>query len=166
MSFKETFNQYSWDEIKESIYDKTPHHVEMALSSRHRTLDDFKALISPAALPYLEEMAKLSQQLTQKRFGKTIQLYAPLYLSNVCNNFCVYCGFNSGNKIKRKILTPEEILLESAVIKQLGFNHILLVTGEANQKVHVGYFKEAIELLKTYFANISIEVQPLEQDEY
>ena len=135
MSFKETFNQYSWDEIKESIYDKTPHHVEMALSSRHRTLDDFKALISPAALPYLEEMAKLSQQLTQKRFGKTIQLYAPLYLSNVCNNFCVYCGFNSGNKIKRKILTPEEILLESAVIKQLGFNHIQIGRASCRERV-------------------------------
>jgi 2-iminoacetate synthase len=166
MSFKEIYNQYSWDEVEESIYDKTSHDVEMALSSHHRTLEDFKALISPAAAPYLEEMAQLSHQLTQKRFGKTIQMYAPIYLSNVCTNFCTYCGFNSDNKIKRKTLTPDEISLEIAVIKKQGFNHILLVTGEAKQVVHVDYFKNAIEIIKPHFANISIEVQPLDQEEY
>src|SRR5450759_2028895 len=111
-------------------------------------------------------MAQLSHQSTQKRFGKTIQMYAPLYLSNVCNNFCVYCGFNFDNKIKRKTLTPDEISLEIAEIKKQGFNHILLVTGEARQTVHVDYFKKAIKIIKPHFANISIEVQPLEQDEY
>jgi len=166
MSFKEIYNQYSWDEIKESIYNKTSHDVEMALSSNHRTLEDFKALISPVAAPYLEEMAQLSHQLTQKRFGNTIQMYAPIYLSNVCTNFCTYCGFNSDNKIKRKTLTTDEISLEIAEIKKQGYNHILLVTGEAKQVVHIDYFKNAIEIIKPHFANISIEVQPLDQDEY
>lgn len=166
MGFKEIFNQHSWEGTKESISNKSLHDVEMALSSHRRTLEDFKALISPAAVPYLEEMAQMSQQLTHKRFGKTIQMYAPLYLSNVCNNFCVYCGFNSGNKIRRKILTPQEISLEIAEIKKLGFNHILLVTGEASQLVHVDYFKKAIEIIKPHFANISIEVQPLDENEY
>ncbi|MDO9341645.1 MAG: 2-iminoacetate synthase ThiH [Bacteroidales bacterium] len=166
MGFKEIYNLYSWEEIKESINNKSSHDVEMALSSHHRTLEDFKALISPAAVPFLEDMAQLSRQFTQKRFGKTIQMYSPLYLSNVCNNFCVYCGFNFDNKIKRKTLTPDEISLEIAEIKKQGFNHILLVTGEARQTVHVDYFKKAIKIIKPHFANISIEVQPLEQDEY
>lgn len=166
MSFKETFNQYDWDDVKESIYNKSSRDVEMALSSHRKTPEDFKTLISPAAAPYLEEMAQLSHQLTQKRFGKTIQMYVPLYLSNECNNFCVYCGFNFNNQIKRKTLTPEEISLEITEIKKQGFNHILLVTGEAKQIIHIDYFKKAIEIIKPHFANISIEVQPLDEDEY
>lgn len=166
MSFKEIYNQYNWEEIKKSIYGKSSHDVEIALSASHRALEDFKALISPAAAPYLEEMAQFSQQLTQKRFGKTMQMYVPLYLSNVCTNFCTYCGFNFDNQIKRKTLTAEEISLEIAEIKKQGYNHILLVTGEAKQVVHVDYFKKAIEIIKPHFANISIEVQPFNQDEY
>lgn len=166
MSFKKIFDRYNWDEVTESIESKTPLDVEIALSARHRSLEDFKALISPAAVPYLEEMAQISRQLTQKRFGKTVQLYTPMYLSNVCSNHCIYCGFNTENKIKRKILTAEEILIEATEIKNQGFNHILLVTGEAQKTVHVGYFKKAIELLKPHFANLSVEVQPMEEHEY
>lgn len=165
-SFKNIFDTYNWNEIKSSIYSKTSKDVEHALASEKRTLEDFKALISPAAVPYIEQMAQLSNALTQKRFGKTIQMYAPMYLSNECNNICTYCGFSFDNKIKRKTLTDAEILKEVEVIKASGFNHILLVTGEANQTVHVDYFKKAIELIKSQFANISIEVQPLETVEY
>jgi 2-iminoacetate synthase len=111
-------------------------------------------------------MAQLSHQLTPKRFGKTIQMFAPMYLSNECNNICTYCGFSLDNKIKRKTLTASEILQEINVIKQHGFNHILLVTGESNHTVHVDYFLKAIDIIKPHFANISIEVQPLSQDEY
>jgi 2-iminoacetate synthase len=166
MNFKDTFDTYNWEEQKASIYSKTGKDVEHALATSKRTLEDFKALVSPAAVPYLEEMAHLSNQLTQKRFGKTIQLYVPMYLSNECNNICTYCGFSFDNKIKRKTLSEQEILKEVEVIKSHGFNHILLVSGEANQTVHVSYFKKAIELIKPHFANISIEVQPLETDEY
>jgi len=166
MNFKNIFDTYNWEEEKRSIYSKTSKDVEFALSSKKRTLDDFKALISPAAIPYLEQMAKLSHELTTKRFGKTIQLYAPMYLSNECNNICTYCGFSLDNKVKRKTLTDAEILKEVAYIKAQGFNHILLVTGESNHTVHVPYFKNAIELIRSNFANISIEVQPLETEEY
>lgn len=166
MDFKELFDNHNWDEIKSSIYSKTAKDVESAMASGKRTLEDFKALISPAAVPYLEQMAQLSNALTKKRFGKTIQMYAPMYLSNECNNICTYCGFSLDNKVKRKTLIEKEILQEVEVIKKNGFNHILLVTGESNHTVHVDYFKKAIELIKPQFANISIEVQPLEIDEY
>lgn len=166
MNFKNIFDTYNWEEQKSSIYSKTFKDVEQALSSKKRTLEDFKALISPAAIPYLEKMAELSHQLTTKRFGKTIQLYAPMYLSNECNNICTYCGFSLDNKIKRKTLSNAEILKEVEFIKAQGFNHILLVTGEANHTVHVDYFKNAIDLIRSKFANISIEVQPLETNEY
>ena len=166
MQFKDTFDQFSWEEVKASIAAKTVIDVEVALAAKVRTLEDFKALISPAAAPYLEQMAQLSHQLTQKRFGKTIQLFSPIYLSNECNNICTYCGFSLDNKIKRKTLTAGEILEEINVIKSNGFNHILLVTGESNHTVHVDYFLNAIALIKPQFANISVEVQPLSKDEY
>ena len=166
INFKNRFDTYNWEDEKKSIYSKTSRDVEQALLSKKRTLEDFKALISPAAIPYLEQMAQLSHGLTTKRFGKTIQLYAPMYLSNECNNICTYCGFSLDNKVKRKTLTDAEILKEVDYIKQQGFNHILLVTGEANHTVHVPYFKNAIALIKSKFANISIEVQPLETNEY
>ena len=164
--FRDIYDQFSWDEVKASIQSKTARDVEMALAASYRTLEDFKALISPAALPYLEQMAQLSHQLTQKRFGRTIQLFAPMYLSNKCNNICTYCGFSMNNKIKRKTLTGDEILEEVKEIKRQGFNHILLVTGESNHTVDVDYFLSSIELIKPYFANISIEVQPLSEEEY
>lgn len=164
--FTNYFNTFSWEEVQSSIYSKTKADVENALNNQKRTLEDFKALLSPAAPPYLEEMAELSKQLTQKRFGKTIQLFAPLYVSNECNNICTYCGFSLDNKVKRKTLTENEILQEAELIKQQGFNHLLLVSGEANNTVNTSYFLKTIDLLKYKFANISIEVQPLDVQEY
>jgi len=165
-SFVEIFEEYNWDIVKDSIYSKTSEDVERALASNKRTLDDFMALVSPAAAPYLEQMARLSQQLTQKRFGKVIQMYIPLYLSNECNNICTYCGFSLDNKVKRRTLSPIEIMQEAAAIKDMGYDHVLLVTGEANQTVHVDYFKKALELLRPHFSHISMEVQPLEEEDY
>ncbi len=164
--FKEVFAQYNWKQITEDIYSKTAEDVLSALSKPKRNLEDFKALISPAAAPHLEQMAQLSHQLTQKRFGKTIQMYIPLYLSNECQNICTYCGFSLDNKLKRKTLTDEEIIKEAKIIKSYGYDHILLVTGEANKTVGVDYIANAIELLRPYFAHISMEVQPLDQADY
>ena len=166
MSFKELFDRYDWEKEKTSIYSKTSADVELALRSENRTIEDFKAFVSPAAVPYLEQMAQMSHALTKKRFGKTIQLYAPMYLSNECNNICTYCGFSLDNKIRRKTLTDDEILREVEFIRSQGFNHVLLVTGESNHNVHMPYFKNAIALIRSKFANISIEVQPLELNEY
>jgi len=165
-SFNDIFETYNWDEVKGSIYAKTGADVEKALSATKRTLEDFKALVSPAAAPYLEQMAQLSQQLTLKRFGKVIQMYVPLYLSNECSNICTYCGFSYDNKVRRKTLSPMEIMREVAVIKDMGYEHVLLVTGEDNVTVHVDYFKKALELIRPHFAHISMEVQPMDLEDY
>jgi 2-iminoacetate synthase len=157
---------YNWNDIQRSIYNKSSKDVEIALSKQKLSLEDFKSLLSPAAKPYLEIMANLSRDITIKRFGKIMQLYIPLYLSNECFNSCIYCGFNFNNKIKRKTLTTDEIKTEILAIKKLGYDHILLVSGEAENLVNIKYFINAIDIIKPYFSNISFEVQPLEQNEY
>jgi len=165
-SFNDIFETYNWDDTKASIYAKTSADVERALAADKRTLEDFKALVSPAAAPYLEQMAQISQRLTLKRFGKVLQMYVPLYLSNECSNICTYCGFSYDNKVKRKTLSPMEIMQEVAVIKEMGYEHVLLVTGEDNVNVHVDYFKKALELIRPHFAHISMEVQPMDLEDY
>ncbi|MCR9250677.1 MAG: 2-iminoacetate synthase ThiH [bacterium] len=165
-SFKDLFDQYSWKELKEEICSKSENDVIAALNNRKPSLDDFKALVSPAASAFLEDIAQLSQKLTRQRFGDSIQMFAPMYLSNECQNICTYCGFSLGNKIKRKTLLPSEIMQEAETITRLGFRHVLLVTGEANHTVAIDYFKEALKLLKGRFDNVSMEVQPLEEEEY
>ena len=164
--FREIFDQYTWADAKQRIYDKTAQDVERTLSSAKRTLEDFKALISPAAEPYLEQMAQVSHQLTLKRFGKTMQLYIPMYLSNECQNICTYCGFSMENKIARRTLSGLEILQEIETIKAMGYEHILLVTGEANKTVGMDYFRKMLPIITPHFAHVSIEVQPLKQHEY
>ncbi|KRT13406.1 thiamine biosynthesis protein ThiH [Pedobacter ginsenosidimutans] len=165
-SFNEVFESYNWNDTRASIYDKTAADVERALRNTQRDLEDFKALISPAALPYLEDMAQISQRLTLDRFGRVIQMYIPLYLSNECNNICTYCGFSYDNKVRRRTLNPMEIMQEVAVIKGMGYDHVLLVTGEANQSVHTDYFKKVLDLISPHFAHISMEVQPLDVADY
>lgn len=167
MSFTEIYNQYDWEEIKTQIYNKEAHHVEAALHKEGaHSLDDLMALLSPAAASYLEDMAKLSHVLTQKRFGKTLQMYIPLYLSNKCSNNCVYCGFRNENRIKRITLTEEQILKEIKVIKSHGFDHVLLVTGESDKSAGTEYFERVLKLIRPWFSHISMEVQPLGQDDY
>ena len=168
MIFKDLINEYDWDERHARIYGKTSQDVEAALlRNRQLSVDDFMALVAPAAAPYLEQMAVLSRKYTQQRFGKTIQFYAPLYLTNSCINHCVYCGFNHSNPIKRIILTDEQILQEVKAIKKTGdFQHILLVTGENPRDAGVDYIENAIRLVKPYFSSISIEVQPLKEEGY
>ncbi|MHB9010696.1 MAG: 2-iminoacetate synthase ThiH [Ignavibacteriaceae bacterium] len=165
-NFKDIFYQYNWEEVKNSIYAKTERDVVNALKSDKRNLEDFKALISPAALPYLEQMAILSNQITKKRFGKTIQMYIPVYLSNECQNICTYCGFSMNNKIGRVTLTEAQILKEIEVIKSFGYDHILLVTGESQKNVGIDYFKKVMPVFRSNFSHISMEVQPLEEEEY
>ena len=165
-SFKEIFDQYDWDTVKADIYSKTAADVERALAASRRSLEDLKALLSPAAQPYLEQMAQLSHRLTLQRFGNTMQLYIPLYLSNECQNICTYCGFSLDNKIHRKTLNEAEILQEVKAIKAMGYEHVLLVTGEAWQTVGLDYFKEALQLVRPHFSHISMEVQPMDEVEY
>lgn len=167
MRFREIFDQYNWNEVSASIYSKTEADVIAALEKNgSATPKDFMALVSPAAGKFLEPMAQLSHQLTRKRFGNVIQMYIPMYLSNECQNICTYCGFSYDNKIDRLTLSEEQMLREAEVIKQMGYDHILLVSGEATKAVGADYFEKMIRLLRAHFSNIMIEVQPLEQDEY
>lgn len=164
--FSEIAEKYHWDKIGEEICAKTKTDVEHALQAQTLNIEDFKALVSPSASDYLEIMAKKSRIATQKRFGKTIQFYIPLYLSNECTNHCIYCGFNHTNQIARIILNDEEILSEVEVIKKMGYEHILLLTGESPKHTGVDYIEHVIQLLRPYFKQISLEVQPMSMEEY
>ena len=166
MTFYNTQQQYDWEAVKSSIYAKTSDDVVAALAKPNKTLEDFKAMISPAAKTYIEEMAQLSNRITQRRFGKTIQLYVPLYLSNECTNSCVYCGFRHENETQRITLNEEQVMREIEVIKAMGYEHILLVTGEHLKRNGFDYLQKMIRLIKPHFAQISLEVAPLEVEEY
>lgn len=169
-SFQQLLDSYRWDDIRLQIGGKTAADVERALArsnaQQRLTLDNFMALISPAGEHYLEAMAQRSLALTQQRFGKTIQLYVPLYLSNLCSNICTYCGFSMHNAIRRKTLDMAELDAEIDAIKQLGFDHILLVTGESERKVGMDYFRQAIPKIRPHFSHLSIEVQPMSTEDY
>jgi 2-iminoacetate synthase len=166
MTFVDQFKKLNWDDISMSIYAKTAKDVERALAKPKRDLEDFKALLSPAAEPYLEQMAQLSYALTRKRFGNTLSLYIPLYLSNLCANACTYCGFSMENRIKRRTLNKSEIEAEIEAIKRMKFDSVLLVTGEHETKVGMKYFREMLPVIKEKFNYLAMEVQPLEQDQY
>ncbi|MBQ7786857.1 MAG: 2-iminoacetate synthase ThiH [Alistipes sp.] len=165
--FSEVLERISWEQTTEAIYAKTDTDVRRALAKQHCTVEDFMALISPAAEPYLEVMARLSRHYTEERFGKTISLFIPLYLTNSCTNSCVYCGFHIQNPMPRTILSPTEIEQEYRAIKQLGpFENLLLVTGENPVVAGVDYIARALDLAKPYFSNLKIEVMPLKAEEY
>ena len=107
--FSDELKQYDWDETTQRIASKTDADVRRALAVSHCSIDDFMALLSPAAEPYLETMARLSRKYTRERFGRTMSMFIPLYITNSCSNSCVYCGFHRENPMARTILTPEQI---------------------------------------------------------
>lgn len=165
--FSEELEKISWDDTTARIMAMTDADVRRALGKEHCSVDDFMALVSPAAAPYLEDMARLSRHYTEERFGKTISLFIPLYLTNSCTNSCVYCGFHISNPMARTILTPEQMEDEFRAIKALGpFENILLVTGENPAKAGVPYLSRALDIAKRYFDNLKIEVMPLKAEEY
>ena len=165
--FSEELAKYDWEETTRQIQHKRPADVETALGKEHLTLDDFMALISPAAAAYLEPMARLSRRYTQERFGKTISMYIPMYITNSCTNSCIYCGFNHHNKFDRVILTMEQIEDECKAIRALGpFENLLLVTGENPRAAGVDYIEQALKVCRPYFNNLTIEVMPLASEDY
>ena len=165
--FSEVLDKISWDETTRRIASKTDADVIRALRKEHLDVDDFMALISPAAVPHLEEMARLSMKYTQERFGKTISMYIPLYLSNACTNFCVYCGFNHNNNITRTTLNDQQIEEECKAIRRLGpFENLLIVTGEHPSVAGVDYLENALRIARPYFNSLSIEVMPLKAEDY
>ncbi len=167
MNFKSVLSQFSKKEIKSKIFSKTWKQVQEALNRAGQgSLDDFMALVSPAAEPFLDEMAKISFDLTRKRFGNNVNLFAPVYLSNECSNICTYCGFSYNNPLVRKTLEKKEMLKEINVLKKMGFDNLVLLTGENAKKVGVNYFKEAVPLFKKHFNFLALEVQPLDEADY
>jgi 2-iminoacetate synthase len=165
--FYDEIQKISWDETTEKIYSKTEADVRRALKKERCDVDDFMAMISPAAEPFLEQMAFLSRKYTMERFGKTVSMFIPLYITNSCTNSCVYCGFHIQNKMPRTILTEKQIEDEYKAIKKIApFENILLVTGENPAKADVNYIARALDIAKPYFSNLKIEVMPLSTEDY
>ena len=140
--------------------------VRRALGRETCSVEDFKALLSPAALPHLEEMAAKAKQETSRHFGNTVYLFTPLYLANYCENYCVYCGFNCYNDISRKKLTMEEMEHEMQVIAKSGMEEILLLTGESHKMSSLAYIGEACRLAAGYFRNVGLEIYPVNSADY
>lgn len=140
--------------------------VERALSHENRTKEDFAALLSPAAEPFLEEIARLAQLETRKHFGNTIYMFTPIYIANYCENYCIYCGFNCHNKIRRAKLNEDEIRKEMKAIAATGLEEILILTGESRKMSDVHYIGEACKIAREYFKMVGLEVYPMNSDEY
>ena len=144
----------------------TAKDVKRALDSDRCTIEDFKALLSPAAEPFLEQMAIKAQKETSKHFGNTVYLFTPLYIANYCENYCVYCGFNCYNKIKRLKLDFDQIEHEMKVISDSGMEEILILTGESPTKSDVKYIGEACKIARKYFKMVGIEIYPVNVEDY
>lgn len=165
--FSEEIRKIDWDETTAKIMAKTDADVVRALNKTHCNVDDFMAMISPAGVKYLEPMARLSRRYTREKFGNTINMFIPIYITNSCSNSCVYCGFHVQNKIKRIVLTEGEIVREYKAIKELGpFDNLLVLTGENPKVAGVDYIGRALDLAKPYFNNLQIEVMPLAAEDY
>ncbi len=168
MSFYDVLSKVDVDKFKSLVDSRTDKDVERALTKDHNLdINDFAALISENARKhYLKHMAKQSMQITRRRFGRTINMYLPLYLTNLCSNKCAYCGFSSDNKFKRTVLTVDEIRQECEAINNLGYKNILVVTGENDRRGGMAYFRETIPVIREYAAYLQMEVQPLNTEDY
>ncbi len=155
---------YEMDHYDYNAY--TEEDVRRALDSDRCSVEDFKALLSPAAAPFLEQMAAKAKMETGKHFGNTVYIFTPLYIANYCENYCIYCGFNCYNDIKRKKLSMDEIRQEMKVIADSGIEEILMLTGESRGMSDVKYIGEACKLAAEYFKNVGLEIYPVNSDEY
>lgn len=169
--FADEIEKYDWGETTRFLESATLEDARRVLRKSRRgqrlTPEDFAVLISPAATPLLEEMAVLSRHYTQERFGKTISMYIPMYVSNACTNKCVYCGFNHDNKFARTTLDEEQIKRECEAIKKLApFENLLIVSGEYPSLCGVDYLEKVLHICRPYFHNLTIEVQPMKMEQY
>lgn len=140
--------------------------VRQALEREQCTPEDFAALLSPSALPLLEEMAQKAQQQRQRYFGNSVTFFTPLYIANYCENYCIYCGFNSHNKIHRACLNKMQLITEMENIAKTGMQEILILTGESRKMSDIKYIGEACKLARKYFKVIGVEIYPVNSDEY
>lgn len=169
--FSEVVRQWDWDETASRFDTFTERDVLRVLAkasgSKQLTPEEFMVLISPAAENHLEEMAQLSRMFTRERFGKTISMYIPLYVSNACTNKCVYCGFNHDNPFKRTTLTMEQVKAECEAIRRLGpFENLLIVSGEFPSINGADYMEEVFKTCRPYFHNLTLEAMPMKQRDY
>ncbi len=154
-------------EMEQYDYDKyTAVDVRRALQNDRCSVEDFKALLSPAAEPFLEEMAAKAKKETSKHFGNTVYLFTPLYIANYCENYCIYCGFNCYNDINRKRLNADEIEKEMKIIADSGIEEILMLTGESPTMSDIKYIGEACKMAKKYFRNVGLEIYPVNSEDY
>ncbi len=144
----------------------TESDVKMALAKTHLQPHDFMALLSTAALPFLEEMAQKAHNVTRRHFGNSINLFTPIYFANYCENYCIYCGFNSHNRIQRARLTDEELRKECSNIAETGLEEVLMLTGESRHMSDVEYIGNAIKIAREYFRIVGVEIYPVNVDEY
>lgn len=144
----------------------SPKDVLQALNRNKLNPKDFKALLSPAALPFLEQMAQAAQQRTREHYGNSVYMFTPLYISNYCQNYCIYCGFNCHNTIKRGKLNAQEMEKEMQTIAGTGLEEILLLTGESPAMSDVRYIGEACKIARRYFKVVGLEVYPMNSDDY
>jgi 2-iminoacetate synthase len=163
---EETFPLPDFAELRDLVYRSNHLAVPEVLNRERLSINDLAVLLSPDAEVFLPALAARAAELTNRRFGRTIQIYAPLYLSSYCGNRCQYCGFSAENQITRRVLTMAEAEAEAAILEARGFSHILLVSGEAPARLGVDYLVELAERLRPRFASLSIEVQPLSEEEY
>lgn len=169
--FSDVVRQWDWDETASRFETFTSRDVERVLAKaaadKQLTPEEFMVLISPAAESYLEQMAQLSRMFTRERFGKTISMYIPLYVSNACTNKCVYCGFNHDNPFKRTTLTMEQVKAECEAIRKLGpFENLLIVSGEFPSLNGADYMEEVFKTCRPYFHNLTLEAMPMKQRDY
>ncbi|MEA1923126.1 MAG: 2-iminoacetate synthase ThiH [Pseudomonadota bacterium] len=167
MNFLSQLQQYPQSQLREQILSTTASQIDQALRRQRLSLEDFACLLSPQVNDdQLEQMANLAHRITSQRFGRIIQLYAPLYLSNECCNGCKYCGFNADNDLPRKTLSLDEIEKDAKVLRKQGFRHLLLLTGEAPKVAGVDFLEAAVKRIKPLCGSISIEVFPMDRDGY
>lgn len=144
----------------------TAKDVRRALLHTNKTPEDFGALLSPAAMPFLEEIAQQAQQETRKHFGNSIYMFTPIYIANYCENYCIYCGFNCHNKIRRAKLNADEIEREMQEIAKTGLQEILILTGESPKMSDIHYIGEACKIARKYFKVIGLEIYPTNSEDY
>lgn len=166
MSFQRAFDRLDLSTWQERVDRVTAVEVESVLQSNTEGFETLTALISPAAEGYLEPLSRRSQQVTQQRFGKVIRLFAPLYLSNECINNCSYCGFSRDNPILRVTLSLDEVRQEARALLDQGFRNVLLVAGEHSCFISNGYLSECLEMLRDSVPSLSLEVGPMETEDY
>ncbi|MGD9010081.1 MAG: 2-iminoacetate synthase ThiH [Desulfobacteraceae bacterium] len=166
MSFFDTIESYRDFNFQAFFAEVRPRDIDRALKREKLSARDFLVLLSPLSADFLEPMAQKAHRLTVQYFGRTIQLFIPLYISNHCTNECVYCGFNRRHGIERRKLSLSQIESEAKAIAATGMRHLLLLTGEARSETPLDYLEKSVRLLKKYFASVAIEMFPMQEDEY